>query len=108
MQSVLERNGILNPDESPEANDSAFITSTLEAVMEGLRLEEIAYWDDDAIPPLVFLPLGDLVWLYCAKGFGKPSLSGPALEMEEASIKRRIRRYTHKRSSGLDTYQDNF
>jgi len=49
--------------------------------------------------------LSDLVALHAGPAFGRPIVSVTDIEAAEVPIKRRLRRHTHKRTSGVETFQ---
>lgn len=107
-KAVMEKLALLDANSTPAAADHTMIVDRYTELMEGLRDENIAYWDDAAIPLLVFGPVADLVALHCGGAFGRPLVSVIEIEAAEVPIKRRIKRHTRKHASGEEIHQDNF
>lgn len=106
--AVMQDLGVIDAMDSPSASDHALVRGRYEALFSNLREESLAYWEEAAIPLVVFQPVTDLVALHCGAAFGRPKVSIAEIEATETSIKRRIRRHTHKLTSGVTMYQDDF
>jgi hypothetical protein len=107
-KAVMQKLAVIDAMESPSAQDHVMINARYEELMEGLREENLAYWENSTIPLVVFPALTDLVALHSGSAFGKPLAAVGDIEQAEMSIKRRIRRHTHKLSSAATIYQDDF
>jgi len=105
--AVMEKIGAVDSNSTVEASDHDMIVRRYSELMEGLRFEEIAYWENAEIPLLVFPPLTDLVSLHCESAFGRQR-DPKEMEALELVHKRRMRRYTHKMSAGTVSYADDF
>ena len=57
-----------NPAESEE--DIALVKRRYEGVLRELEDSDIVFWDEDAIPDRVFVPLAKLIAVECAQAFG--------------------------------------
>lgn len=106
-KAVMEKVAKTDANATVEAADHAMIVDRYTELMEGLRFEGIAYWEDAAIPLLVFPPLTDLVALYCQSAFGR-TVDAAEMERLELVHKRRMRRYTHKITAGDVSCTENF
>lgn len=107
--AVMQDLVVIDAFDNPSASDHALIRGRYEAILENLKEEGLAYWDEGAIPLAVFQPVTDLVALHCGGAFGRPKVgSFSDIEAAEISIKRRIRRHTHKLPSGVALTQDDF
>lgn len=106
-KAVLEKLALIDANADPSAADAQMISDRYGELMETLRDEDLCYWNDDAIPLLVFSAVADLVALHCMSAFG---LGGNPVEIEDAEIpiKRRIRKHTRKPASGMPIPQENF
>jgi len=107
-KAVMQKLAVLDALEDPSTADHVMIKARYEELMEGLREENLAYWENSEIPLVVFPALTDLVALHSGSAFGKPLAAVGDIEQAEMSIKRRIRRHTHKLSSAATIYQDDF
>lgn len=107
-KAVMEKLAILDANSSPSAADHKMIVDRYTELMAGLQDEEIAYWDIDAIPLLVFGAVTDLVALHSGGAFGRPLVALTDIEAAEVPIKRRIKRHTRKHASGEEIRQDNY
>ncbi len=99
-KAVMEKLALIDSHGSVAAVDHQTIVDRYTEIMEQLRDESIGYWDDGAVPLLVFGAVTDLVALHVAPSFGAPLVPITKIEEAEVSIKRRIKRHTKKYASG--------
>ena len=107
-KSVMEKLAVIDALESPSAQDHSLIAERYAEIFDALAEEELAYWPTGEIPLIVFPALTDLVALHVGSAFGRPMVAVSDIEAAEIPIKRRLRKHTHKRASGVETYQDDF
>lgn len=95
---ALQRLGVLQSDEDPDTADGLLVEREYADLLTILKDEGLAYWPENEVPGVVFLPLTDLLANQVAPHFGKPS----SAEVEEMA-KRRLRRHIAKPASGEPT-----
>lgn len=107
--NVLLHLGVVASDATPSAADSSYVIKRYQDLYEELADpdEHIVYWDQDAIPRVVFEPLTQLVALTVSTPFGFP-VTPQQLEAGIEIFKRRLRRHTHKRPAELPVEVDDF
>ena len=103
--AVMEKLALIDANSSPAAPHHQMIVDRYSELMEELRGDGIGYWEDAAIPLLVFGPVCDLVALHVGPAFGKPLVKVTDIEDAEVPIQRRIKRHTKKHASGLEPEQ---
>lgn len=79
-KEVLEEIRVLRPDEDPSAEDRVKVERKYAGVFQELAVLGLAYWPQDAIPVLVFMPLAKVVAVECAPGFNKPYKAPDAMQ----------------------------
>lgn len=105
--NVLLSWGLISADETPSAADSSMIVKRYNNILEELADDNLAYWDADKIPTIIFEPLTEIMAIVVARAFGKP-VSAADMEAGMEIFKRRLRRHAHVLSSGLPTRVENF
>ena len=107
--NVLLHLGVVASDATPSAADSSYVIKRYQDLYEELADpdEQIAYWDQDEIPRVVFESLTQLVALTVSNPFGFP-VSPQQLEAGIEIFKRRLRRHTHKRPAELPVEVEDF
>ena len=104
-KAVMEKLAVIDALEDPSASDHLMIMRRYAELYEGLAEEQLAYWPESEIPLVAFPALSDLVALHAGPAFGRPIVSVTDIEAAEVPIKRRLRRHTHKRASGVEAFQ---
>lgn len=59
-------------DAAQQTDDIAFVKTRYQGVLEELADAGVAFWDADAIPERVFMPLAKYIAGECAQPFGVP------------------------------------
>lgn len=98
--NVMRALGLVNAGESPSAADLSYVSGRYEDLLAELVDDDLAYWSSDAIPSVIFEPLTQLVALSVGEAFGLPAMV-ENLEEGRRVLKRRLRRHTSKKSSGV-------
>ncbi len=98
--AVMEHLGLTNAGEAPAASDASFVLRRYTNLMDELRDEQIAYWDNNAIPYEAFEGVVSAVGILVMGAFGLDAPVGRELEDAMEVAKRRIRRRVVKPASG--------
>jgi hypothetical protein len=99
--AVMEDLGVLDATASPSAEDRDLISRRYAEGLEELRDDGLVWWEANAIPYAVFLPVVSYVALLVRKPFF-PELPPPS-DPELDAAKLRIRRRIARRSTGEQT-----
>ncbi|MBK8467831.1 MAG: hypothetical protein IPL32_18625 [Chloracidobacterium sp.] len=105
--AVLRHLGLVDAQASAPAADVAYVNERYEAILAEMDDQSMAFWEDDAIPAVIYEPLLQFVGLSVGTAFGVPSLA-ENIEAARMAYMRRIRRHTQKKSNGTPVMVDQF
>lgn len=106
-ENVLSDLGLTASGESPSPADVQYIKQRYEDLLAELEDEDMVYWDPDEIPYVIFEPMTKLVGLTVGNAFGVQTMA-ENIERGMQLFKRRIRRHTGRKSSGLPVEVEDF
>lgn len=105
--AVLRHLGLVNAEEAPSATDMAYVKERYDGILAEMDDQNMVYWDDDAVPYIIYEPLVQLVALSVGTAYGIPSLA-ENIEAARLNYMRRIRRHTQKKSDGNSVRVEQF
>lgn len=98
--AVLRELNVIDATETPDSEDTAYITTLYQDKFEELNDKELVYWSRDEIPGPIFLAIRDLIINEARGTYGQPQTPEDK-EAREVIILKRVRAHMHKRPSGL-------
>jgi hypothetical protein len=106
--AALQHIGVVDADGNMAAADADYVIARYEDLWEEMTDDNnLAYWERDEIPSVVFEPLIHLMGVSVAPAFGKPS-TVKQIEENLMICKRRIRRHSKVTSADVQSPSEDF
>lgn len=106
--AIMRDLSLIDALEEPAAEDREYIVQRYANILEEMRDDLLVTWEADAIPYDTFEAVVGLMRIVIGPAFGIPGLIGEDMNNALEGAKKRIRRRSMKRSSGLPVQVEYF